>query len=176
MPINRDQNEQEVSSIGKFMFFGMWIGLLGLLSLFFYNWEKNEFNPNQSIDSKINVRGQAELVLTANRHNQYIANGYINNTAVVFLLDTGANDVSIPAHIAKKIGLKRGRQLRFETANGTAIGYQTKINKIKLGGIELENITASINPNVKFDEVLLGMSFLKHLELIQKNRTLTLRY
>ncbi len=176
MPINRDQNEQEVSSIGKFMFFGMWIGLLGLLSLFFYNWESNEFNPNQSIDSKINVRGQAELVLTANRHNQYIANGYINNTAVVFLLDTGANDVSIPAHIAKKIGLKRGRQLRFETANGTAIGYQTKINKIKLGGIELENITASINPNVKFDEVLLGMSFLKHLELVQKNRTLTLRY
>ncbi len=176
MPINRDQNEQEVTSIGKFMFFGMWIGLLGLLSLFFYNWESSEFNPNQAIDSKINVRGQTELVLTANRHNQYIANGFINNTPVVFLLDTGANNVSIPAHIAEKIGLKRGRQLRFETANGIAIGYQTKINKIKLGGIELENISASINPNVKFDEVLLGMSFLKHLELVQKNRTLTLRY
>jgi len=176
MPINRDQNEQEVTSIGKFMFFGMWIGLIALLSLFFYNWERSEFNPNQSIDSKLNLRGQTELVLTANRHNQYIANGFINNTAVVFLLDTGANDVSIPAHIAKKIGLKRGRPLRFETANGTATGYRTVIEKIKLGDIELKNIPASINPNVKFDEVLLGMSFLKHIELVQKDRTLTLRY
>ncbi len=176
MSINPKQNEQEVTSIGKFMLFGMWIGLLVLLTLFFYNWEQNEFNPNQSIDSKINTRGQAELVLTANRQHQYIANGFINNTAVVFLLDTGANDVSIPAHIAKKIGLKRGPQMYYETANGTAIGYQTMVKKIKLGGIELENVPASINPNVKFDEVLLGMSFLKHLELVQKNKTLTLRY
>ncbi len=176
MPINGEQNERKVTSIGKYMFFGMWIGLLALLSLFFYSWEQNEFNPNRSIDSKVNVRGQTELVLTANRHHQYIANGFINNTPVVFLLDTGANSVSIPEHIAKKIGLKRGRQLLFETANGTAIGYQTKINKIKLGDIELENISASINPNVQFDEVLLGMSFLKHMELVQKNNTLTLRY
>ncbi len=176
MSIKRDQNEQQVSSMGKFMFFGMWIGLLGLLTLFFYNWEQTELNPNQSVDSKINMRGQTELVLTANRHNQYIANGFINNTAVVFLLDTGANDVSVPEHIANKIGLKHGPAIRYETANGTAVGYQTMIKKIKLGDIELENIRASINPNVRFDEVLLGMSFLKHLELVQKNKTLILRY
>jgi len=173
---NSSLDEQEVSNIGKFMFFAMWVGLLALLTLFFYNWQSNEFNPNQSIDSKTNKRGQTELVLTANRQHQYLANGFINNTPVVFLLDTGANDISIPAHIAKKIGLRVERQIQFETANGIATGYQTTIKTVRLGKIELKNIRASINPNVKFDEVLLGMSFLKHIELVQKNRTLTLRY
>jgi len=173
----RNSNEhQSISRIGKFMIFGMWIGLLALLSLFFYNWQQKEFNPNQSIQSKTNRQGQTELVLHANRQGQYIASGYINNVAVVFLVDTGANDVSIPLHIANKIGLERGRQIRFETANGIAYGFQTKLNSVKVGEIELSNIRASINPNVKFDEILLGMSFLKHLELIQKDKTLTLRY
>lgn len=177
MPKFEPSNEQDkVSQIGKFMMFGMWIGLLGLFTLFFYNWQQDEFNPNQSIQSNINVQGQTELVLNANRQGQYIASGFINQVPVVFLVDTGANGVSIPEHIAKKIRLKRGRQMRFETANGIAIGYQTKLASVKLGDIELKDISGSINPNVNFDEVLLGMTFLKHLELTQKDKTLTIRH
>ena len=124
----------------------------------------------------MNKQGKIEIVLDANRQGQYIAKGYINSTAVTFLVDTGANDVSIPAHIAKRIGLKTGQKIRFETANGSAMGFKTRLDTIKLGDIELNNISASINPNVKFDEILLGMSFLKHVELIQKNKTMTFRY
>lgn len=171
-----DSNDEQIGLIAKFMMFGMWLGLLALLSLFFYNWQQNEFNPNRSINSMVNQQGLTEIVLKANRQGQYIAKGYINGTAVTFLVDTGANDVSIPAHIAKEIGLKTGQKIRFETANGIATGFKTRLDKIKLGEIELKNISASINPNVNFDEILLGMSFLKHLELIQKNKTMTLRY
>ena len=176
MSKNSTTNDQQISLIGRYMMFGMWIGLLSLLTWFFYDWQQNDFNPNQTIPSMTNKNGQNELVLQANRQGQYIANGYINGTSVVFLLDTGANDVSIPAHIAKKIKLPQGRKIQFETANGIASGFKTKINKIKIGDIELQNINASINPNVRFDEILLGMSFLKHVELVQKNKTMTLRY
>ncbi len=169
-------NDDQVSLIGRYMMFAMWIGLLGLLTWFFYNWQQNEMNPNTSVSSMLNTRGQTELILKANKQGQYIVNGYINNTPVTFLLDTGANDVSIPGHIAKKIGLKKGYKIQFETANGIAVGYRTKIDRIKIGDIELTNISASINPNVRFNEILLGMSFLKHLELVQKNKTMTLRY
>lgn len=172
----RNTNDEQVNAIAKFMLFGMWLGLLALLTLFFYNWQQNEFNPNHSIESRLNKQGKTELRLEANRQGQYIAKGYINGTTVTFLLDTGANDVSIPAHIAKNIGLKRGQKVRFETANGSAIGFKTRLDTVKLGDIELTNISASINPNVKFDEILLGMSFLKHLELVQKNKTMLLRY
>lgn len=169
-------DDEQVNLIGRYMMFGMWIGLLSLFTWYFYNWQQNEMNPNHSVTSMLNKQGQNELVLKANKQGQYIVSGYINNTPVIFLLDTGANNVSVPAHIAKAIGLKKGRKVLFETANGTAAGYRTKIKRLKIGSIELKNIGASINPNVRFDEVLLGMSFLKHIEMIQKNNTMTLRY
>ena len=174
--IRDSEDQQGIHSIGRFMLFGMWIGLLGLLTLFFYNWQQKEFNPNQTIKSRLNIRGQTEVVLVANRHKQYITNGFINGVKVVFLVDTGANDISIPAHIAKKIGLKRGLRVQYETANGLAYGYQTRLDSVRVGDIEINNIRGSINPNVEFDEVLLGMTFFKHVELIHKNNTLTLRY
>ena len=176
MSKQNNKNDEQIGTIAKVMVFGMWLGLLGLLTLFFYNWQQNESNPNQSIYSKVNRQGNVEIILEANRQGQYIANGFINSTPVTFLLDTGANDVSIPAHIAKKIGLNKGHKIRFETANGIAYGYKTRLDKVALGEIELKNISASINPNVTFDEILLGMSFLKHLELLQKNNSITLRY
>ena len=176
MPKQTNTNDEQIGTIAKVMVFGMWIGLLALLTLFFYNWQQNEMNPNKSVYSKVNRQGDIEITLEANRQGQYVSKGFINGTPVTFLLDTGANDVSIPAHIAKEIGLKRGRKIRFETANGLAFGYKTRLEKVALGEIELKNISASINPNVTFDEILLGMSFLRHLELLQKNNSITLRY
>ena len=176
MSKNRSADEEQINLMGRYMMFAMWIGVLGFFSWFFYNWQEKEFNPNQSVSSFTSQSGQTELVLKANKQKQYIVNGSINNVKVTFLLDTGANDVSVPAHIAKKVGLKQGQKVRFETANGIAIGYRTKIDSIKIGEIELHNINASINPNVRFDEILLGMSFLKHVEMIQKNNEMTLRY
>lgn len=176
MPEDNQNTDDPVVSIGRYMMFAMWAGLLALLTLIFYNWQQSEMYPNESASSILNARGQTELILEANRQGQYIVTGSINTTPVVFLVDTGANDVSIPGHIADKIGLRRGMKIIYETANGTAIGYQTKIKTINVGGIKLKNIKASINPNVRFNEVLLGMSFLKHIEMIHKNKTLILRY
>jgi aspartyl protease family protein len=39
----------------------------------------------------------------------------------------------------------------------------------------LQQVRASINPNMQGNEVLLGMSFLKHLEFTQRGDSLTLR-
>lgn len=36
-----------------------------------------------------------------------------------------------------------------------------------MGGIELRDVRASITPGLTTDEVLLGMSFLKHIEFTQ---------
>ena len=47
--------------------------------------------------------------------------------------------------------------------------------KVAIGPIELSTVKASINPNMLGNEILLGMSFLKHLELLQRGDKLTLR-
>ncbi|MGI9334732.1 MAG: retropepsin-like aspartic protease family protein, partial [Gammaproteobacteria bacterium] len=84
-------------------------------------------------------------------------------------------DVSVPAGLARRIGLERGMPLQTHTANGTITTYRTRLASVVLGDIELGNVRASINPHMQGDEVLLGMSFLRNLELVQRDRTLTLR-
>ena len=93
-----------------------------------------------------------------------------------FMLDTGATDVSIPASIADRLGLKRGRRVNYHTANGTISAWQTVADEIRLGPLRLGPVRASINPHVKGDAVLLGMSFLKQLDFNQQGNTLTLKY
>lgn len=152
-----------------------WIIILGMLAWWFADYEESQRNPNQQIDARYTAEGIQEVVLQRNRFGHYVASGSINGKPVTFLLDTGASDVSIPEGLAKKLGLKPGIRQIYNTANGQITAYQTRLEKINLGGIELYNIKASINPAVQGDEVLLGMSFLKELEFTQRGETLTIR-
>jgi aspartyl protease family protein len=104
----------------------------------------------------------------------YVASGTLNGEPVVFLIDTGATNVAVPARLAKALKLKRGAAMRSQTANGAVTTYQTRIDEVRLGSIVMHNVRASINPGMDGNEVLLGMSFLRHLELRQRGRTLTL--
>lgn len=153
----------------------MWIVLLWLLTMFFTRWYEQEYNPNQSVAHVLTEDGVREVILERNRKGHYVTSGFINNQPVTFMLDTGATDISIPAGLADQLGLQRGALIYFQTANGPAAGYSTRLDSVAIGNIELRNVRASINPNVKDLDILLGMTFLKHLEFTQRGNTLTLR-
>jgi len=54
--------------------------------------------------------------------------------------------------------------------------YRTRLDSVQLGSVKLRDVRATILPSMAADApVLLGMSFLKHLELVQRNGLLTLR-
>jgi len=156
------------------MFVAFWAVMLGLHTLFFDRWNERQLNPNQQLVTRTGV-GYSEVVLERNRYGHYVASGRINGHDVVFLLDTGASDVSVPLHLADRLGLERGRQVSFQTANGIVYGYTTWLDSVALGDIELRDVRGSINPNTDSDKVLLGMSFLRELEFTQRGDKLTLR-
>jgi len=168
------QPEEQQRRIGKIMVGAMWLLLLGLLTLFFNDYLNKQYNPNQSI-AAVQRDGQQEIILQRNKYGHYVASGMINQQPVVFMLDTGATDISIPQNVARRLGLQRGRPITYQTANGPAVNYATQLDSVSLGNITLYHLPASINPNVNQEDVLLGMSFLKHLEFSQKGDTLTLR-
>lgn len=158
---------------GKWMTAIFWLFLLGSLTLFFNGFLRKQNNPNYALTSA--DASQGEVVLKRNRAGHYLAPGYINGQAVNFLLDTGATDVSVPEAVAEAAGLKKGRRSMVTTANGVIPVYQTNLNSVQLGGITLQNIRASINPHMGENVVLLGMSFMKHLDMTQRQGVLTLR-
>lgn len=161
--------------LGKWMIWFCWLLVLGGLTIAFNNTLKKRENPNMNVNSSISEAGIREVVLQRNRQGHYVANGKINGKTVTFLVDSGATLVTIPGKLANRLGLKKGRQEIVSTANGNIMVYLTHIKHIQLGEITLHNIQANINPHMDGDGLLLGMSFLKDLELIQRDKHLTIR-
>ena len=101
-----NQPEDQQRRIGKLMVGAMWLLLLGLLTLFFTDFLDKQYNPNQQIAS-VQRDGQQEIELQRNKYGHYVASGMINQQPVVFMLDTGASDISIPQQVAQRLDCKR---------------------------------------------------------------------
>ena len=145
--------------------------VLGLFYLYFENGLQARNNPNRQLQ----IAPGTELVLKRNGDGHYIFPGTINGQRVSFLLDTGATLVSVPAHLSGELGLKAGAYQQSVTANGTVTTRATRVEALAFGPFNLRGVPASLNPGMVDDEVLLGMSVLKHLEFTQRGDTLVLR-
>jgi aspartyl protease family protein len=150
-----------------------WLIALALLTMLFNNWLDKQKNPNSAL-AAANVDIDTPVTLKRNRQGHYVASGLVNEQPVVFLLDTGATVISIPENIAERIGLEKGPTVQVGTANGSIKVYSTILDSVQLGHIILKNVRGHINPYMNGETALLGMSFLKHLELQQSGDTLKL--
>jgi aspartyl protease family protein len=165
---------QQDNKMAKWMLILAWAAGLGLLTLLFNEQLAQQLNPNARPLSSVEG-GISEVKLTQNRYGHYVSGGTINGQPVVFLLDTGATDVSVPWHLAEQLHLQPGRKSSLQTANGRVEVAQTIIGRLAIGDIELFDVKANLNPGVKQNEILLGMSALKQLEFTQKGEWLVLR-
>lgn len=171
---SEDQSAHTQGTTGKWMLILAWAAGLGLLTLLFDDQLAQQFNPNPQPNSR-QAQGVTEVQLQQNRFGHYVASGFINNQPVVFLLDTGATDVSIPFALAAQLKLTPGRTAWVQTANGRVQVAQTIIDHLQIGGIELHNVTGHLNYADGTNEILLGMSALKQLEFTQQKDILILR-
>ena len=148
------------------------VGIVFIMSLAFEHVIEQRRNPNASL-----VAGDAaggRVVLSRNRYGAYVAPGLINGQPVTFLVDTGATSVAMPDRVARRLGLERGAEFRSQTAAGLTTSYATWIDSVVIGGIRVENVGGSIVPAMGGDEILLGMSFLQHIDFSQQGEQLVL--
>ncbi|PCH96329.1 MAG: TIGR02281 family clan AA aspartic protease [Gammaproteobacteria bacterium] len=167
--------DDSTNKIAKIFVWLAWIIAIALLMFLFQEELDKQYNPNSQPQVSLNSAGLAEVVLKQNRQGHYVTQGRINESTVTFLLDTGATQVSIPAHIAEQLQLESFGSYPVQTANGMVTVYKTEIEQLSIGNIFLYNVAAHINPAMKSDAILLGMSALKKVEFSQKGKLLTLR-
>lgn len=152
-----------------------WLVFLALGVFFFRDVLEKQYNPNQSLVTRLNEEGVREVVLQRNKFGHYVTSGEINGQPVTFMLDTGATGVAIPGVVAQRLGLRRGRAFSTQTANGIGTSYAVRLAQVSVGEISLQDVSAGITPGLQMEQVLLGMSFLKHIEFTQRGDTLILR-
>ena len=141
----------------KLIFVLVWLALaFGIYSIV-----DNIQNPNKAF--RLGNDAQS-VTLKRGLDGHYRAEALINNQKVDVLVDTGATGVAISQRVADKLGLKSIDAVTTNTANGNSVGYMVRLESVKVGGVEAQNVAAMIAPGLDGD-VLLGMSYLGRMDV-----------
>lgn len=110
--------------------------------------------------------GKARLGVARGEGGHYWVAGAIGGQSVQFLVDTGATTVALSESQARRLGVDYrggGRPVRVSTANGTTQGWQVKLERVKVGVLEVLGVEAVVLQGDSPSTALLGMSFLNRV-------------
>ena len=128
-----------------------------------------EYASRSAPGSRVNA------TLIADSRGHFVAQGQINGNTVRMLVDTGATMIALPAVDAMRLGInyKNGRPAYVNTANGTVPAYMVKLDTVKVGDIELNQVDAVVQEQ-GLPVILLGMSFLNRMEMRREGEQMVL--
>jgi aspartyl protease family protein len=136
-----------------------------------YSIVDNIQNPNKAFRLGHDA---SSVTLKRGLDGHYRAEALINNQKVNVLVDTGATGVAISQSVADKLGLKSIDAITTNTANGDSVGYMVRLESVKVGGVEAQNVAAMIAPGLDGD-VLLGMSYLGRMDVRLYKNEMTIK-
>lgn len=114
-----------------------------------------------------------EESITPDRFGQYGTEIEIDGERLPVMVDTGATFVTLTAEDADRIGIRPlPSEFRYavDTANGRARVAEVQLASVRLGGIELRDVTALVSGRGQLGRTLLGMSFLSRLSGVRIDR------
>src|SRR5438105_4451197 len=84
--------------------------------------------------------------LAADTRGHFFAEASVNDVPMRLVVDTGASVVVLSAADASRLGVdwRQGPRRMMQTANGATAGYLVKLDKVKVGGVELTNVDATV--------------------------------
>lgn len=107
-----------------------------------------------------------EMGIARGTGGHYWVSGSINGQTAQFLVDTGATTIAMNEEQATRLGIDYravGKAMVATTASGTVKGWRVTLNSVKLGGIEVLGVEASVLEGEFPTEILLGMSYLNRV-------------
>ncbi len=118
-----------------------------------------------------------EVQIWRDPRGAYRTRGSINGHSTSMLVDTGATAIAMSEEEARRLGIpyRKGRLTGVNTASGQARAYAVVLQQVRVGEIELQGVPAVVIEGGSPAEVLLGMSFLKQVEMENRGEMLLLR-
>lgn len=121
----------------------------------------------------------SEVVIPMARDGQFRTTAYINGRPAPAIIDTGATFVAMSARMATSLGIQYegGRRGVSHTANGSVGSFNILLPVVQIGDMAVHNVPASILDSSfgKDDEVAVGNSFLRFLQMTREGDTMVLR-
>lgn len=141
------------------------------------NGRRQELLLSQHIAAHFSAASQAEVQIPKGLGGHYFTAGSINGYPVAFMVDTGATDIAMNMHQARRLGLdlKRGQPGKSNTAGGIVDTLQVVLAKVSVGSIIAHNIAATVVLGDHPTQILLGNSFLSKVEISEQSGVMMLR-
>lgn len=139
---------------------------------------RSELSLSQRIAGSFVETDQAEVRIQRNAARQYLTTAEINGRRVLVAVDTGANTVAMSGAQAAALGIdyrRQGTPMRVSTASGVSNAYAVQLEKIAVGGISVSFVPATVVEGSYPEMVLLGMTYLQHVEMREDNGAMYLR-
>lgn len=130
------------------------------------------------IQSRYAQAARDEVQIFRDGNGMFTTVGSINGMPVDFLVDTGATGVAMNSAQARRLGIDfrvTGEPGAAVTASRVERVYHVMLDSVRVGGIELRNVEASVLDGPQPQRTLLGMSFLGRLEMQNDGQRLLLR-
>lgn len=119
-----------------------------------------------------------KLIIVPGPGDMYRISGSINGFATKFVVDTGATLVTMNSSVAKRVGIDYkliGTESVVYTASGKNKMYVIKLDRVRVGDIELRDVQGAVLDGDYPVETLLGMSFLGRLDMKREGRIMELQ-
>ena len=145
-------------------------------ALVHYQGKTHRLTLNKRIGTLYAESANQEVVLQRNSNREYRTRLQINGRSAEAVVDTGATKVAMSARHAEQLGIRYGEApvVSIATASGVSRGFSVKLDKLSVGGIERYHIPAVVVDGDYPHVILLGMSFLEHVDLQERGNILTL--
>ena len=142
-----------------------------------FNGHEQTLKLSGRVRSQYSEVTRRKVSIALNPHGQYLTYGLINGQGVDLLVDTGASVVAMSETQANQLGLEyvsKGKIGFVETASERVRSYQLTLDQIDIGGLKAYNVQAVVLQGDLPSKILLGMSYLRNVELNEKHGMLNL--
>ena len=132
--------------------------------------------PSQTISTRFEAPREQVVTIVRDARLQYRTGAVINGRRAQVMVDTGANLVALSSAQARQMNIdySGGKPSRVQTASGMGDAYAITLDTVSIGGIEVRNVPAMVVKGDYPAMILLGMSYLRHVSMQEKNGVLSL--
>lgn len=154
--------------------FTVWIGIfLIVMAGYSYRYEMQDIAstisggliPGSPI-SRTTKDGQPQVTLIKDKYGNFNANGSIDGSRIVFLIDTGATEIVLSHRDAENVGINTDTlsyTIPVSTANGMTTTARARVGSLSIGDITFDRVRVMVARKGDLEGNLLGMSFINRL-------------
>lgn len=119
-----------------------------------------------------------EVQVARDNEGHFRVAGAIEGRPVLFMVDTGATILAMSSDHADALGIdyrSGGEVGQVVTASGAAVSHFLTLQSVQVGGITVNGVAAAVVEGPYPTDILLGMSFLRHVGFSERGGVLTIQ-